>query len=256
MRGWKGDTTLETVLDPGALGATGWFFLFYFVFPGCGVRVSECASPGGHCKALVRPRHAHRCTRLAGARVAHTGVAGGTCAWMHVRLRLRGCRANPTEPEARSAPQPPALPPASHQPGTQAATVLQCRTGMGWVLSDVSDVSLVTRGDPRSQEPYRNPASPGSAQGQIFKNDLESRPLPTASLPTAQERGSHRPSSSSHTALAAIRDTRAFHSYLSFPSRAKAGRVSWLAFGGRESKDLPRVKITSLKPRAAEGLHT
>lgn len=178
MRGWKGDTTLETVLDPGALGATGWFFLFYFVFPGCGVHVSECASPGGHCKALVRPRHAHRCTRLAGARVAHTGVAGGTCAWMHVRLRLRGCRANPTEPEARSAPQPPALPPASHQPGTQAATVLQCRTGMGWVLSDVS---LVTRSDPRSQEPYRNPASPGSAQGQIFKNDLESRPLPTAS---------------------------------------------------------------------------
>lgn len=175
--GGKG-TPLRNGPGPRSVGCNGLVFLFYFVFPGCGVRVSECASPGGHCKALVRLRHAHRCTGLAGARVAHTGVAGGTCAWMHVRLRLRGCRANPIEPEARSAPQPPALPPASHQPGTQAATVLRCRTGMGWVLSDVS---LVTRGDLRSLEPYRNPASPGSAQGQIFKNDLESPPLPTAS---------------------------------------------------------------------------
>lgn len=130
--------------------------LFFFSFSGCGVRVSECARPGGHCRARVRRRHTHRCPRLAGARVAHTRVSGWhLCPDARAPLFVRSSRENPTEPETRGAPQPPALPATSWGP-RQPLPCSAC-AGVVWVLPDAS---LVTPGDPRSGTGARPPQAP------------------------------------------------------------------------------------------------
>lgn len=143
---------------PGGVGCNG--LVFYFVFSGCGVRVSECASPGGHCRSL--------CTAgtRTGARVSLVPVSR-TRGWLVAPVPRCTCAsACAAAMQIPLIPKPgvhPNLPPCP-LPATSRGPVqpLPCSAlaGMGWVLSDVS---LVTRGDPRNQELHRSPPSPGSA---------------------------------------------------------------------------------------------
>lgn len=124
MRGWRGDATLKKVLDLGSSGVTGWVFLFYLlIFLGAACESLSARTPvvtaGPLCTAGTS----------TGARVSLVSVSH-TRGWLVAPVPrctcASACVANPTEAEARNAPQPPALPPASHQPGTRAATALQC----------------------------------------------------------------------------------------------------------------------------------
>lgn len=225
--------------------------LFFFFFPGCGVRVSKCARPGGHCRAHVCCRHTHRCPRLAGTRVKPAPVSrtdgrqGGACAQMHVRLRLRAAALQTSlspRPEEHPNVLPWPLPATSWVP--QQSLPCAVRAGVVWVLPDAS---LVTPGDLRSHVGARPPQTPPRVRfpgmtlshrpcPQPRKEEAAAGPAPGTILPT------HNPGCHQSHRIPTLLPLG-----LSFPSGAMAGQgsgVSWLAFDGWESKDLPRVKIT------------
>lgn len=215
-------------------------------FSGCGVRVSECARPGGHCRARLCLRHTHRCPRLASPRVAHTLVAGWhLCPDARAPPPARSCPANPTEPEARSAPQSPALTLPATSWGPWQPRPCSVRAGVVWVLPYAS---LVPPDDLRSgglgAKPPQAPPRvrfPGMTLShrpwpRPRKEEAEG-PAPGIVLPT------HSPGCHQSHRIPALLPLG-----LSFPSRAMAGRgsgVSRLVFDGWEPKDFPRVKISS-----------
>lgn len=120
----EGDTTLETVLDPGASGATGWF-LFYFGF-----------FLGAACKSLSA-----RVPVVTAGPLCTTGTSTGvrvslaplshTRGWLVAPVPRCTCASacvaavqTPLSLRPGAHPNLPPCPPASHQPGIRAA--LQC----------------------------------------------------------------------------------------------------------------------------------